>query len=206
MDGCGKTTQINALSNYLKAHKIKHICTREPGGCPFAEMLRDIFLAPSAQGLDPVTQALLMTAARKEHITRTIQPALENNKWVLCDRFMDSTTVYQGYVQNVSKALINQLHKTSAEHCMPNLTFILTLSLEEAEKRLRHKSENHFDTQALSFHQKVQSGFIRLARTQPDRYKIISADKPVDQVTEDIVQALEEHFYNDAQSNDNRVQ
>lgn len=190
MDGSGKTTQIDALSHYLDTQNITHIKTREPGGCPFSEHLRNLLLSNAAKEITPLTQALLIAGARIEHIKHTIKPALDKGAWVLCDRFMDSTTVYQGYVQQVSLKHIQQIHDVSVGPFVPDFTFIFTLSPDVARTRLSQKADNHFDTRTFDFHQKVQAGFLELARQDPHRFRCINADLDKSQITNALIKAL----------------
>ena len=189
-DGCGKTTQIHSLSHHLTQKGIDHVCTREPGGCAFSEKLRSFLLGKSAHNIQPLTQALLMTAARREHIVHTIQPALLKGTWVLSDRFMDSTTVYQGHVQGVPDAFLQHLHAQSIQTCIPDLTIILTFSPELSLKRLKKKKQNHFDAKPIVFHKKVQEGFVRLAQENPQRYVMLSGEADPSCTTQKILHLL----------------
>ena len=198
MDGAGKTTQIEALSRYLNARNIPHIKTREPGGCPISEDLRKLLLSEAAKNITPVTQALLMAGARAEHIAKTIEPALARGAWVLCDRFMDSTTVYQGYVQNMPLTQIQKLHNVSVGSFVPDLTFVFKLSPDEAKKRIAQKNDNHFDARGLDFQQQVQTGFLDLAQKAPNRFIVIDGNLDAEQVTNAITNALQPHLQNHA--------
>lgn len=189
MDGCGKSTQVRALSAYLTSRNIAHMTTREPGGCPLAEEIRSLVLSHAAKGATPLTQALLMSAARKEHIVHTIKPALEKGLWVLSDRFMDSTTVYQGYVQGLGMQALQHLHTLCVGSCMPDLTFIFDSDPETTQVRLfedaTRGAKNHFDTRTYDFFCKVREGFQELTQGQcADRFVLVDATQPIAAVTE----------------------
>ena len=175
-----KRHRVKNLSALLTQKKISHLTTREPGGAPFSEMLRTVLLSEKASDITPETQALMMCAARREHVAKTIQPALEKGQWVLCDRFMDSTTVYQGYVQGIALEKIDALHDLTLGSLRPALTFILMLPPSIAHERATRKESNHFDEKPLSFFEQVSDGFQALIDQNPERFVAIDgAQEPL---------------------------
>lgn len=198
IDGCGKTTAVAAVASFLAQQHIPHICTREPGGAAFSEAMRELLLThPEAPTLDPYTQALCMTAARIEHVHRTILPALEEKKWVLCDRFIDSTTAYQGYAQGVPLSWLHNLH--SAVPIEPDLTFVLDIDASTAQNRLRNRQEasssaanttNHLDKKPEDFYTKAAQGFKEIAAQKPARYVNIDARQSMAGVKKEVVHTI----------------
>ena len=198
LDGSGKTTQLKRLSEALTQENIQHICTREPGGEPFAEAMRDLLLHhPASRSISPYTQALCMTAARIEHVKNTIQPARQAGKWVLCDRFTDSTTAYQGYGAGVEHDFLKKLHKRVG--CSPDVTFVLQVPPEQAIKRIAQRTAkpsngatvNHLDTQTLAFYQRANEGFIAMTGR---RYLHIDGTQDEEVVARDIAEKLKNHL------------
>ena len=192
VDGSGKTTQIDALSQHLREHTIDHLCTREPGGTPLGESLREKLLHHPQTA--PLTQALLMAAARHEHVQHVIQPALAKGTWVLSDRFMDSTTVYQGHVQGVDLGFLSTLHQATVGGVIPDITFLITLPMTYLETRLNARHKDHYDDQPLAFHAHIQEGFVALAEKHPQRFCIIDGHQAPDRITQDIWRAIQQRF------------
>jgi dTMP kinase len=195
-EGVGKSTQIQKLSAYLDRQKIDHIVTREPGGSPVAEAIRILLVRGQENKIDVLTEYLLFSAARRDHLVHTIKPTLARNQWVICDRFYDSSYVYQGFAQGLDLNFIQQVYDQLAENFEPQLTFILTAdpkqALERALARAHH--ENRFERKDLGFHQKIHQGFLELAQRFPHRCVLINADHPEDIVFADIQTALEERI------------
>ncbi len=201
-EGAGKTTQIALLSKYLAQHNIKHICTREPGGTPLAEKIRELLLE-SKQGIqDIITELLLINAARREHIVNVIKPALQDSAIVLCDRFIASTMVYQGIVGGGSLHDIKELNKIVLGDVMPDITFYLDIDPALAQQRrqqreAQHRSENHYDNKALTFHYAVREGFHQLFVVEPLQEKskahLLDAARTPDDVHQDIMEILKKH-------------
>lgn len=192
-DGAGKTTQIRRLSQFLTQQGIDHITTREPGGAPFSEKLRDVMLDEQGRDAQPLTQALLMTAARFEHVTKVIQPALEKGQWVLSDRFLDSTTVYQGFALGVPQPTIMQLHQMVLGNFKPDITFVFRLRPHLAEKRGSSRQQNHYDLKDLAFRKRVMQGFDQMIEDNPLRCIGIDAEQSFEHITAFIREALVHH-------------
>lgn len=202
IDGCGKTTQARLFAERLTDRNVPFIQTREPGGSPFAETLRDILLGPDGAKIPPLSQALLMTAARQDHVHNTIKPALARGEWVLCDRFIDSTTAYQGYGLGLSLPLIQMLHQEIG--FLPDLTFIFSLAPEIAaqrrNKRQSTETSNHLDTQEADFYTRAHHGFQKIAAENTNRCHLIPAEDALDDITGRTWRALEGFIQKNATS------
>tara|TARA_B100001250_G_scaffold164522_1_gene141501 strand:+ start:1766 stop:2398 length:633 start_codon:yes stop_codon:yes gene_type:complete len=179
-DGVGKTTQANLLNEYLKNEGIKSILVREPGGTSVAEKIREILIADSE--LSPITELLLFESARSDLVNKLIREKLENDFIVITDRYLDSTLAYQGYGRNIDKSIINELNKFSTENLYPDITFLLDLKVEEANKRTKKRKDTNnkdqilkFENEENIFHQKIRDGFLEIAKNNNDRINIIDA-------------------------------
>ena len=179
-DGVGKTTQANLLNEYLKNEGIKSILVREPGGTSVAEKIREILIADSE--LSPITELLLFESARSDLVNKLIREKLENDFIVITDRYLDSTLAYQGYGRNIDKSIINELNKFSTENLYPDITFLLDLKVEEANKRTKKRKDTSnkdqilkFENEENIFHQKIRDGFLEIAKNNKDRINIIDA-------------------------------
>ena len=176
-EGVGKTTQINLLKDYLEQNKFKVITTREPGGTEEGEKIRKFLVSGANNSWDPYSEALIFNAIRREHINKLIKPALANGKIILCDRFIDSTIVYQGIAGKVDQSSLLQLHNTYCYNLYPSLTFFLNLDplagLKRANKR-QDQSENRFEDLGVDYHTMVHKGFVSQQRKYPER--IINID------------------------------
>ena len=193
-DGSGKTTQIARLAAVLDVRFAgRVVLTREPGGTGGAEQIRDLLVNGAASRWQPATEALMMSAARHEHVTHLIRPALARGDIVLCDRFIDSTHVYQGFVGGVDNALLTSLDRLSCGGLMPHLTVFLDIDSDLGLARVaaRGVGENRFETKGTAFHEQVRQGFIHRATQAPDRIITIDANQSEDVVAADIVSALD---------------
>ncbi len=194
-EGTGKSTQLKLLSEKLTEAKITHIRTREPGGAPDAEAIRELILSGGKDRWDPVTELLLMFAARREHCRRTVWPALENGQWVISDRFTDSTMAYQGYAQGVGRAAVEQIQAVTLHHFAPDLTIILDAPVETGSQRVKSRGEgNRLDNMDAEFHQAVRDGYLDIARREPDRCVVIDASAPPEAVADAIWQVVNGRF------------
>jgi dTMP kinase len=163
-EGSGKSTQIQLLSEQLIKRNIPHVVTREPGGTPLGEHLRSLLLNPTTTSQ---ARLLMIWAARVQHVEQVIAPALENNQWVLCDRFHHSTTVYQHNGEGVSMDIIQSLEKCFL-NIRPDCTFFLNLSAKDSMERIKKRAHNnYFDQKKLDFYQKIEAGFINLFKKDP---------------------------------------
>lgn len=199
IEGSGKSTQINLLSDYLTKRHIPFIVTREPGGTPIGEKIRNIFLHRSTADIVPVTELLLVTAARVQHSAQVITPSLEQGKVVVCDRFFDATVAYQGYAEGIDLPVIFSTHHLFLKDLMPDVTFLMdcpvAIGLARSRKRNRDtgidEAEGRFENKVLSFHEKVRTGYLSLAGKDPDRITVIEADKPETQIHERICRNID---------------
>jgi dTMP kinase len=191
-EGSGKTTQIKLLHEYLEAQGKSCTLTREPGGCPSAEAIRSLLLTGSADKWDPVAETLLFQAARIEHVERVIRPALARGEMVLCDRFFDSTAVYQGIGKGLGVNYVSELHRLTMGSFMPDLTLIFDIDPMQGLKRAQSRTgnETRFESMGTAFHKTVREGFLAIAKAEPDRCKIIDAAQSVDAVQKAVREAL----------------
>ena len=198
IDGSGKTTQINHMVKFLQDHRHGCVITREPGGTRIGEKIRAILLDPVSKDMDPLTELLLYTADRAQHIKEFVSPFLSAGKTVLCDRFYDATVVYQGFARGLDIGLINKLHKLLFENLKPDITILLDLPPEKGLSRAwkqiengdRKNVETRFEEEKLSFHNKVRAGYLELARLEPERFRVIDASMDQNQVRNEIITIL----------------
>jgi dTMP kinase len=195
-EGVGKSTQARALQKLLEKRGYDVVLTREPGGSPAAEAIREVILSGHAKELGPLAEASLFTAARADHVRTLIRPALEEGKVVICDRYSDSTFVYQGVVGGVDPDIMDTLEKTGCLGVMPDLTLVLDLPVEIALERARQQSrqegrkEDRFEMADASEHEIIRKGFLQRAGRDKGRYAVISAEGSTEQVTGRIRSAL----------------
>lgn len=176
-EGAGKSTLAQTLTTFLQAKDIGVMLTREPGGTKEAEAIRSLVVSGDKDRFDPITEALLFNAARRHHLTHSILPTLESGTWVICDRFVDSTLVYQGYVQGVDIGFLKKLHHDVCEDVFPDLTFLLDvpvdIGLYRAHRRQHNISETRFEQKGHEFHETVRGAFLGLAQQHPERYCVL---------------------------------
>lgn len=186
-EGAGKSTQIGRLAAALRGAGIDVLVTREPGGTPGAEGIRTLLLEGEPDRWLPLTEVLLLLAARHDHAVRSMAPALAAGRWVLCDRFIDSTRVYQGKAGAVDATLIDRLHDAVLGDLRPDLTLILDVPVDQGLGRRRASSGQHrYEQMTNAFHERVRAGFLALARTEPERCTVIDASRPEDAVANDV--------------------
>ena len=182
-EGVGKTTNIAFIKQWLEDQGISYIATREPGGTPLAEEIRDLLLMPRAESIDETCELLLMFAARAQHIAQVIEPALARGEWVLCDRFTDATYAYQGGGRGVDQQKIAELEQLVQGNLRPDLTLVLDIPVEKGLERARARGEmDRFELEQQNFFEKVRATYIARAMLSPDHYRIIDASLPLDQV------------------------
>lgn len=187
-EGTGKTTQINILKKYLEDQGLEVIITREPGGVTSAENIRAVIFDNE---IDSITETMLYAAARREHYIKKIKPALDAGKIVICDRFIDSSIVYQGIVRGVGVDLVENINKYAINNVEPDLTIFFDLDPEIGLKRvsLRNEQMNRFDKESLDFHLKVRKGYKLLSKTR-NRFVLIDASKSIEDVTKQIINIM----------------
>lgn len=181
-EGTGKSSHAELLAQRLRALGIGVALTREPGGSPGAEIIRHVLLSGAAKPLGPDAEAILFAAARDDHVHCTIEPALAQGRWVICDRFIDSTRVYQGALGHVDLKLIYFLERITVGSLKPDLTFILDVPAEvglaRAKKRRGAGQADRFEGESLQFHQQLREAYLALAAREPDRCVVIDTTEP----------------------------
>lgn len=194
IEGSGKTTHCHRVAGMLKRQGYSVLETREPGGTPFAEQIRQVLLATPGGSVerDPptaLTEAFLIMACRSQHIAHTIAPALRQGSIVLCDRFFDSTLAYQGYGRGMSLHVLSKLNSLASLGLRPDLTLLFDLPVKKGlQRRRQSRSQNRIDQEALAFHERVQTGFKALAKKQPRRITVVQSDKTVSEVASEVDQ------------------
>jgi len=191
-EGSGKSTLQNSLAEKLRAGGYKVVATREPGGTPLAEAVRNLALHPPAGEWSPMAEALLMNAARVDHLEKVIQPALDRGSWVICDRFSDSTLAYQS-VGGVDRKILRRLEKPVLGKAKPDLTLILDAPV--GQLRVRRGSESDaFEDRGMEFHHGVREAFLEIADEEPDRCIVIDAMLPPQEVLRSALSAIKAHI------------
>lgn len=194
-EGSGKTTVLGRVAAYLQNRSMPYRITREPGGVEIAEKIRSIILDPVHTAMDARTEALLYAASRSQHLSEVVEPALREGLTVLCDRFVDSSLVYQGHARGLGMEEVWSINRFAIGDRMPDLTFYLDVDPEIGLSRIAANQErevNRLDLESLSFHQKVREGYQILAQANPDRIVVLDANRPVHMVEQDIMRTLEE--------------
>jgi dTMP kinase len=183
-EGSGKSTQVTRLADRLKLRGIDVVTTREPGGSPGAEAMRILLLKGIAKPLGPTAETMLFAAARDDHVHSTIEPALSRGAWVISDRFMDSTRVYQGALGNVDPRLIRALERVTIGDVVPDLTFILDVPVEVGMARVKNRGgeRDRFEAEDLEFHAQLREAFRDAAEREPKRCVLIDASQNPDLV------------------------
>lgn len=184
IEGCGKSTQAKILYEYLLQNKNYVILTREPGGTPIAEKIRDLLLDPKNDSMANTTELFLYLASRAQHVKQVIMPALNENKIVICERFNDATYAYQGFARGLDMNLLINLTKIATDGLEPDLTILLDLEVEEGLLRAE-KFKNHRDRlerESVNFHSNVRNGYLTIAKNSPERVKIIDANGSINDV------------------------
>ncbi len=193
-EGVGKSTQIALLADYLKTKGNQVLTTREPGGTPNAESIRQLLVEQREEAWEPISELMLYLAARKEHVEKVISPALKQGTWVLCDRFSDSTIAYQGYGHGLDIAFIQQLTNLSMNHFSPDLTLLLDIPPKQGVARAKSCSgqEVRYEQMNMDFHERVRQGFLDLASQHPKRFITIDATQDTDAVFNSICRTIDQ--------------
>ncbi len=202
IEGSGKTTQVKYIIEFLNKLGHETVATREPGGTDICKKIRKILLDPDNYDLCPEAELMLYCADRAQHVKSLILPALASGKVVICDRFMDATTAYQGHARGISLDMINSLHKIVLKDLRPDLTLLLDLepetSLPRALKQLdngqRTTAEARFEKENLLFHKKVRDAYLKIALKEPGRFRIIDASQDETEVRNNIINILKSEF------------
>ena len=189
-DGCGKTTQIQIIKEYLDKKNIENILTREPGGSDLGVHLRKILLHYE-NPVSNIAETFLYLADRAQHIEYKIKPALESGKIVLCDRHTDSTIAYQGYGREQNIDEIKHLNSIATAGVIPDLTIVFDIDTEIAQKRLQGEKDR-LEAEGIEFHKKLRHGYLEIAKNDPKRVKVIDANKSIERVFSDTIKVIEE--------------
>ena len=196
-EGCGKTTQIQKLTDRVEnIISAPFVVTREPGGVPAAELIREILINGDAETWRPATEGLLMSAARHEHVEQIIRPALSQNGLVISDRFVDSTTVYQGIVGGVPAENIVAMNEIGCGGIYPDITIILDIDSQIglARAKSRGEGEDRFESKGHTYHENVRAGFLEIAANEPSRCVVIDANRKPDVIAADIWRVVRPHL------------
>lgn len=203
-EGVGKSTNLAFIEQWLTEQGHQPIVTREPGGTPMAEEVRELLLAPREENVSEKAELLLMFAARAQHLDSKIKPALAQGRCVVSDRFTDATYAYQGYARGVNLDWIGQLETLVQEDLRPDLTILLDVSIEVAMQRVSMRGEmDRFEREKAEFFEKVRQGYLARAAAEPERFAVIDAGQPLESVKADIAAALDA-FFSSASTNTSR--
>jgi dTMP kinase len=198
IEGCGKSTQAKRLVNRLRELAVPLVFTLEPGGTSVGQKIRRILLDSRNQHLSPLAELLLYAADRAQHVEEVIKPALEQEKWVLCDRFFDATTVYQGYARGLDMKLIVTLNEKASPGIRPDITFLIDcaveVGLERALKRNKiqfQEGQDRFEREKKDFHETVREGYLHMAMEDPERFVVVDGTLKEDELEEIIFKHVE---------------
>jgi dTMP kinase len=192
-EGVGKSTQIRALTTHLGTRGVDVVATREPGGSAGAEAIRTLLMEGSDDRWNARSEALLFAAARADHVARTIRPALARGAWVICDRYVDSSRAYQGSGGGITDDDLLALHAVGSEGLLPDRTFLLTVSAEEAARRVTERGgSDRMGNKPADYQARLAARFVEMAEAEPERWRIVDADVSADDVTAAILAELED--------------
>ena len=191
-DGSGKTTQINRLKEYFSERGYRVVCTREPGGTPIGEKIREIIIDKNNSEMANITEALLYAAARAQLVNEVIEPVLKDGGVVISDRFLDSSLVYQGFARGMGENFIKNINRAGVNSLEPDITFLWKLKPEDSIARKSKQAElDRLEAEKANFHQRVFDGYISLARRNKERIKIIDALKTEEDIHNEILNHIE---------------
>jgi len=194
-EGCGKSTTLSLLEKKLIEKGYEVVTTREPGGTPIAEQIRNVILDKSNTAMDPRTEALLYAASRRQHLVEKVWPSIKQGKIVLCDRYLDSSLAYQGVARGLGVDEILQVNSYATEGTFPDITFFFDLEPELGMQRIaanKGREVNRLDLEKMDFHHKVRDAFTSLSKRFSDRYVVIDASKSIEEVLADVLKVIED--------------
>ena len=210
LDGCGKSTQLEKLATVLRAEGIEVLTTREPGGTEIGERIRAVLLDSRTAGLDPWAEMALMFASRAQQLAQVIEPALAQGRWVLCDRYTDSTEAYQGSGRQLGSQSVLRVHEVLCRGMWPDLTILMDSEVDHSVKRARrrnqvavdgdHPDENRFEQESHAFFTRVRDGFVAIANREPQRVAMVDARRPAEVVHPEIVQVVRQRLLGGGQA------
>ena len=194
-EGVGKTTNIEFIQTWLNQQKVDFVTTREPGGTPLAEQIRELLLTPRDEKVCNSAELLLMFAGRAQHLDQVIVPAIQSGRCVVCDRFTDATYAYQGFGRGMDSTLIAHLERLVQAELRPDLTLILDIPVEIGLQRASQRSApDRFEREQTEFFERVRQGYLSIAANEPQRCVVIDASQPLEDVQRDITTALKSFF------------
>lgn len=198
-DGCGKSTQVKELRRRIQRCQEEVILTREPGGTVVGEAIRKVLQnVPETGEIDPLTELFLFAASRKQLVKEVLEPALERGTHVIADRFLDSTTVYQGAGRGLDRAMVAQVNRYAVGNCLPDITFLMDmdagLSRERVISRQHDESIDHIEKLPLEFYEKIRQGYLELAALEPQRVVVLDATQKIGEISEQIWLTLSSRF------------
>ncbi len=192
-DGCGKSTQLRLLSNYLTENGIPHIFTREPGGGKISEAIREILLSGKNEDMADECEALLFAAARVQHLHDRVEPALQEGKLVICDRYVDSSLAYQAYARGLGVEFVEKINAFALQSYRPDVTVFIDLTPEAAFLRKHGADENdRMEKAGLEFHKRVYQGYKAVAEKEPDRVVCVNGEQTPSEIFADVLRILKE--------------
>jgi dTMP kinase len=191
IEGSGKTSQTSLLKAFLEERGHKVLVTREPGGSPIGEQIRRILLDPGNHGMEPLAELLLYEASRCQHVEAVIKPALDEGKTVICDRFFDASTAYQGYGRGLGASMVTELNLVATGGRKPDLTIVLDLPVDIGLKRLG-RNLDRIEREAVEFHKRVRQGYLEIAQAEPARVKVVNATGTIDDTFAEVRAVVEE--------------
>lgn len=194
IEGCGKTTQMGLLDRALRERGRVTLLTREPGGTPIGDAVRRILLQPEFTAMKPMTELLLYAAGRHQHVEEVLRPALAEGKTILCDRYADSSTAYQGAARKLKPPVLDKIHRLATGNFWPDLTLVLDLPVETALRRIEGRALDRFEKENIAFHKRVRLGYQALARHEPRRVRLIPAEGEKEAVHQDILKIVLERI------------
>lgn len=189
VDGAGKSTQLKLLMEYLQERGVEYIFTREPGGTPLAERIREVLLDPAHTGMSVITEAYLYAASRADHVSQVVRPALQSGKVVICDRYVDSSMVYQGFAGGMPLDFLSQINEMATGSLKPHRTIVLDLTPEVARER---RGADRMEQKSEWFHRQVREGYLELAKAEPRRVKLVDASGTVEAVQAEVRKLVDE--------------
>jgi dTMP kinase len=195
-EGCGKSTQVQRLAARLKRSGLPFLLTREPGGTPIGETIRDLLqFAPEGKAMKPETELLLFEASRSQLVRELIEPALAKGSCVISDRFFDSTTVYQGAARKLDATTVADLNRVAVGDCVPDLTFILDVDEATAHRRMQEpRRADRMEQEPAEFYERVRKAYRELAKREHERVLLIDGSRPPDEIEEEIWQTIAQRF------------
>ena len=191
IEGCGKSTQVELLRQYLAGIGHKVVLTREPGGCFIGEKIRDILLDLENRGMTALTELLLYEASRAQHVADVIEPALARGDTVISDRFYDASTAYQGHARGLGADKVERLNLVATGGLRPDITIVLDLEASEGLRRLG-RDLDRIESEAVDFHEKVRNGYIEIARKDPERVRLVDSSGEIEATAAEIRRIIEE--------------